>query len=522
MGRSRQLAMAGLLVLAAGWLVACSVAPAPPVPTFVPRVTPTPQRGEVYTVERGTLSEVLETRGRVVASQEELLSFSLNGFLKSVDVQAGDPVQAGQVIAEIDAVDLEDKLLEGEYRLQVAKGGLATAEARRDTLQLQIETLSARIEALSARIEALIAQTEQQQALDGYEVAAAQGEREVARAGVDACEAQLPWMEEAIPQAEARLRRAEFRYEEVQYGWEEHPKTGEPVPMPYHTAILNEYEAAQRGLAQTKADLAGQKASCKGLKSTVDRRRTEVNYYTKVQGLEVRRLEAERAGLEAERDGLEADKSRLGKEKEINELTIQTSEHEVRYRQTVVERFDERLAHTQLEAPFDGVIVSVEKQVGEELEPYEPLGAIADPSVFRVESTVLEEEILKVALGQLAVITLDAYAASPFQGTVTEIGTSPIVWQGKNAYTVYVDFVDPDQVPASIRMGADLGIEVMELADVLLVPESAVARQGARAFVTRVNSDGSAEQVEVSVGISDGEWTEVLAGLDEGHRIQIP
>ena len=510
MNRTRWMPIVAVVVLVVGWLGGCSLAPTQPVPTFVPRTTPTPQAGEIYAVVRGTLSQAVEARGRVVASQEEFLFFPLEGFVKTLDIQAGDPVQAGQVVAELDAAAIEDLLLDAEYRLQVAQADLARAKAVSETLQLQIDGLDIQIQ--------------QQQAADTYGVATAQGDLKVASADVDTCKAQLSGYEKATAQAETDVRRAQIAFEAVRYVWagekeekekqqQQQPPAGEEkvevaIPPAGYSSAVAALEAATLKLEQNKAAIAAQKAECEGRNADVSLKRTELKYQTQIQGLEVQRLEAEI--------------HRLEKEKEINALTIQTVEEEVRYRQTMAERNQQRLAQTQLKAPFDGVIVSVEKRAGEQLKPYEPLGAIADPSVFRVEATVLEEDILKVALGQPASVTLDAYAAQPFQATVTEIGASPVVWQGKNAYTIYLDFAQPDEAPASIRMGADVRIQVTERADVLLVPETAIARQGERSFVTKRNGDGSLEQVEVELGVSDGQWVEVVAGLSEGQEIEIP
>lgn len=484
----------GLLML--GGLAACSVRPSQPVPTFVPPFTPTPQPGEVYTVQRGTLSQVLEVRGRVVARREEMLFFPLGGYLKALEVQVGQTVQAGQIIAELDAASLEDQLLDAEFYLQRAEGELARARTVSETLSLEIEALEIQIE--------------QEQAAAAQAVAEARGELNIATAELQNCQALLTRYQKAIAPAETEVRRAQLAYNQVAYLWNEaeKQKSGEAVPPPGYAQAVAALESATLKLEQAKDSVTAQQAECEATKAELALKRSALNYRTRIKDLEVGRLQAE--------------KRRLEKEQEINRLTIQTLEEEVRYRQTVVDRRRQRLAEAQLRAPFDGVIVSVEKRIGEELEPYDPLGAIADPSAFRVEATVLEEDILKLAVGQPAVITLDAYADTSFEGTLTEIGSSPIVWQGKNAYTVYLDFVDPVQVPASIRMGVDIRIRVTEKEDVLRVPVAAVIRQGTRAFVTRLNEDGSLEQVEVELGASDGQWIEVLTGLRKGQKIQIP
>ena len=120
--------LAAVLVLTALMAVGCSVLPTPqPPPTFVPPATPSPSYDSevtenlVYVVKRGNIEETTEIRGRVVATQEEFLSFPLSGWLKEVHIRAGDKVEAGVLLAELDAVGLSNTVSDAEYNLEQAK-----------------------------------------------------------------------------------------------------------------------------------------------------------------------------------------------------------------------------------------------------------------------------------------------------------------------------------------------------------------------------------------------------------------
>lgn len=115
-----------------------------PIPTSVTAARPT------YEVALGTVTYTLDFSGRVVPVVEQNLSFSRNGTVGEVYVEAGDQVEAGQLIADLDTSNLEAELALAQSALTVAEGQLAasqevivqerqTAELQRDLAQLDLD-----------------------------------------------------------------------------------------------------------------------------------------------------------------------------------------------------------------------------------------------------------------------------------------------------------------------------------------------------------------------------------------------
>ncbi len=75
-----------------------------PIPT-----APAAQR-TTYTVERGDVLEEFTFRGRWLPRDQIQLSFEVNGSVRSVNVQRGDSVVAGDVLADLQIDDLEATL----------------------------------------------------------------------------------------------------------------------------------------------------------------------------------------------------------------------------------------------------------------------------------------------------------------------------------------------------------------------------------------------------------------------------
>lgn len=182
----------------------------------------------------------------------------------------------------------------------------------------------------------------------------------------------------------------------------------------------------------------------------------------------------------------------------------------------------QQVTDTQLVAPFSGVLLSVEKRVGESVTAYQSVGVLSDPTDLWAIATVFEQDAYRVASGQRVELVLDAYLDQTYYGTVLQVASQAALWQGKWAYDVTIIFDEDQDVPATMRMGADMRIIVRGRENVLLVPTQAVLLSGGRQYVEVLHANGAVQQVEIQTGISNGSETEVISGLEAGQVIRIP
>jgi len=82
--------------------------------------------GQVYTVQRGTVTRTLEFDGQITPIEEVPLYFRTNGYVKAVFVQPGDEVERGDVLAELEVEDPE--MVSTELNLAAAQARLAQAQ----------------------------------------------------------------------------------------------------------------------------------------------------------------------------------------------------------------------------------------------------------------------------------------------------------------------------------------------------------------------------------------------------------
>jgi RND family efflux transporter MFP subunit len=211
----------------------------------------------------------------------------------------------------------------------------------------------------------------------------------------------------------------------------------------------------------------------------------------------------------------------LKTDKQITALDDDLYQKTLLYQQKRFADLQGRLASAQLVAPINGLILSLDKQVGNTVQVYESIGAIADPTQLQIEVSIPEANIAAVSLGQTARIVLDGFPDKNFTGKVKEIASKASIFQGTRVYRVVIAFDNLAQVPATLRMGADVSLIRQGKTNVLLVPSKAIQQDGATQFVSVLRGD-KWERAEVRVGVSGGTQTEILSGVVEGDQVLVP
>lgn len=196
-----------------------------------------------------------------------------------------------------------------------------------------------------------------------------------------------------------------------------------------------------------------------------------------------------------------------------------------------VARAKDSLSKTEITSPMAGTVTRLSVREGEMVvmgvqnQPGSILMTISDLSAIDAEVKVAEADVLRLAVGQRAWVTLEAAPGRELPGKVVEIGASalPVVGTATAAreFRVVVRLDEPD---ASLRPGltCDVRILAQERADVLTVPLQAVVLrtpEGGKeqTFVLAVVDDRVVLR-PVTLGILGGLEVEV-SGIEEGTSV---
>ena len=182
---------------------------------------------------------------------------------------------------------------------------------------------------------------------------------------------------------------------------------------------------------------------------------------------------------------------------------------------------------TEIRAPFDGVVLVKNANVGDIITPFSSAAGsqgavvtIADMSTLEVEADVSESNLSKAKTGAPVEITLDALPEMRFRGSV--VGIVPTVDRAKATVMTKIRFekLDPRILP---EMSAKVTILSQPATDadqkaVLAVNPRAIVERGGKKVVLRLKGEG-VESVEVTPGRKIGDSVEVTGALNSGEKL---
>ncbi|MDP2898597.1 MAG: efflux RND transporter periplasmic adaptor subunit [bacterium] len=180
-----------------------------------------------------------------------------------------------------------------------------------------------------------------------------------------------------------------------------------------------------------------------------------------------------------------------------------------------------QLSYATITAPILGVIGSVSTQEGETVAAglnAPTFVTIIDLKRLQVDAFVDEVDIGKVKEGQHAVFTVDAFPAREFEGKVAAIYPKAVVLENVVNYDVVIEITTAYHGFLRPEMTASVTIFLEARENLLAVPVKALRRERGKSVVYVLVND-QPQQREVAVGWRDGQWVEVVAGLEEGDLV---
>lgn len=436
---------------------------------------------ETFTIARGAIASTVSATGNIAPEAEVALSFRSAGRIEQVLVSAGQPVQTGQLLAQLETTDLTLALAQARVSLEISQAQLAKLETPPDPTD--ILAAQAAVEVAQAGVAGADAALRSAQA--GYRDLVA-----------GPSEAQRTVNLAQVRQAEATLRTAQQAYNQVRFM----PNIGE---LPQSTeleraTIAYEVAKAQAALTDEPASQAQVAAALNQIaQAEVQLRQAQSNVVTARNNLKTL--------LEGPSD---------------NDLTIARAQ--VRQTQLNQLQTETGLSSAQLRSPIDGVVSQVNIRQGELAGGGAlPALVLTDLSSFHMTVLVDEIDVRQVQVGQPARLSVDALPDSELTGRVTKISPTASNIGGVIAYEITVT---PDATAAPLRAGmsATAIITTAQVDNVVLLENRFIQidRQSRRAFVYRLVNEQPVLQ-EVELGLRNERESQILAGLTDGDQVAL-
>ncbi len=164
----------------------------------------------------------------------------------------------------------------------------------------------------------------------------------------------------------------------------------------------------------------------------------------------------------------ESERDRASSSAATAAAALVATERRVDQARAMLEGARDTLAKTTVRSPIAGIVTARRVEEGEvavigvQNSPGTVLLTISDMSVVEAEMEVDETSIPSILAGQEALVRIDAYPNQTFHGTVTEVGSSPILAANPMAeavkFEVKVTLTDP---PESIKPGLSVQADIL-------------------------------------------------------------
>ncbi|MES0342283.1 MAG: HlyD family efflux transporter periplasmic adaptor subunit, partial [Candidatus Humimicrobiaceae bacterium] len=190
-----------------------------------------------------------------------------------------------------------------------------------------------------------------------------------------------------------------------------------------------------------------------------------------------------------------------------------------------MEDAEEGLQDYKFFAPYNGVVLSTDFRMGEQANESTLISLISDEFIVKV--TISENDIFKISEDNEALITFDSYSGLEFNGRVIEIIPISVNDGGIISYEVLLEFETGEDIDIYYGLSANASIITQKAENILYVPIQSVYKEDGKSYVDLLTSFDidpenileAIEQVEVTTGINDYLYIEVISGLKEGDII---
>jgi HlyD family secretion protein len=156
--------------------------------------------------------------------------------------------------------------------------------------------------------------------------------------------------------------------------------------------------------------------------------------------------------------------------------------------------------------------------------------SITTNDIVVLTANVDELDILSLELGQSATVVLDALPDEVFQGEVIRISNIGTSQSGVTTYPVTIRIIIPEELSVKIGMNSSATIVTSSTENALIIPMSALQEMRGESFVMVAGEETSGdmqaggnfplgERRVVTTGLSDGNFVEILSGLNEGETV---
>ena len=504
-------------------------------------------------VARATLSQTVEATGKVASAERIGLNFRTAGRVATMNVDVGDTVRAGQLLAQLDATAFSSKVTDARARIaqEQADYEKLLAGATEEDIQIARDTVTQKELALISARNSIgtIASTRDTQLKNFKEAAlnTLRSEIVVAKAAIEEInntlndpDAQqtisvtnrnaLKTAKESRDTANTRISEVEGRVDELSVDSEDNSVIGElDAETDMLEMVISALDDALTVLNHTITSVDLTESKLDTLKNNIQTRQTTINaskvsvqtaksnWTNKIVFYEEELANARDAVDAAEAAVQTAQSQLLSTQSPPRQFELNAQQARVQQAQAALQLALANLGDATIRAPLDGTITKKHYEAGEQTSLASPVLEMIGKATLEIEVDIPESDVAKVIVGQPVRITLDAFGDdTEFAGVVSFVDPAETLIQDVVYYKVKVAFSDSGRVKPGMTANVTIVIDTKD--DVLSVPNRAVKSRNGDKYV-EVLENGMPAEHTVILGLRGDEGIEILSGVSEGDNV---
>ncbi len=511
------------------------------------------QDTEIHTVQRKTIERFVSSDGNIINPDIANLSFFINGTLDEIFVQEGENVTQGQLLAQLDTQDLLFDLRSAKNDVAIAQ---ATIEAKKaGVTETDIRTTQQNLEKAYTQKENAQkeAQKNQDQAFETTQTTLQKSISEVNNILVRID--QIMGIKRHYP--EETIRNIAFHdsitesliiqmHESItRYSNDISKRVTPSTMLEYHTMskhildtqilldqtytlLMSMIDLFQTAVSNTRISEPQINTARDDIQNSLQTINNLQNTITQnIQSIESAQLNQqniisqEQKNIESALIALQNSEETTNERRISKETGLSIEYARLEQAKLRVEKAEYNMSLARLTSPIDGVVIEVNGSKGESLKAETTNSdnafiKIISASNFTTEVFVEEVDIARIFLGQSVRITLDAIADVTLEGEVSFISSiAQIDNNGIVTYLVRIKITEDYDAPIREGMSAYVDFIEVQSENTLTIPIESVSAQN-----TVILENG--EIRDIKTGVDDGQYVEVLEGLQENDRIKNP
>ncbi|HBB32623.1 MAG TPA: efflux transporter periplasmic adaptor subunit [Cyanobacteria bacterium UBA8803] len=462
----------------------------------------------------------ITANGTVVPIDAVNLSPKTAGLLVKLEVEQGDRVKQGQIVAIMEQTALKAQFLKAQADLAQAQARWQQAKA--GPRQEEIAQAQARLAQAQARLQQVKTGPRRE------EIGQAQQRLEQAQASLNEARVGNPSeINQAMAQAataRSQLALAERRVERNRYLAQQGAISQDrfdEVVTEARNARAAVFEAEQRleQLRNTKNETSPEIAQ---LQASVSEARIALQQ--KQNGSTPEEI-AQQEALAVEAAIALRQLQNGSRPEEIAQL-----EAAVKAAQAQLLSVQVQLQDTLIRAPFDGIITQKYATAGAFVSPdltasntasATSTSIVAIARGLEVLAKVPEVDIGQIKTGQRVEIFSDAFPDQVFPGQVRLVAPEAVVEQNVTSFEVRVELAPSGTKELRSRMNVDLTFLGEPVSDALVVPTVAIVTENGKTGVMVPGLDNQPQFKPITIGSTIEDKTQIIRGLRQGERVFI-